>query len=87
MNGDRHAKLFHLLNEDIKCIVLNACLYDSQAQAISKPIDGVVGMNVEIGDLAALKFSQGFYEAIWAGQSYEMAFKFGCSALDTANIP
>lgn len=37
--------------------------------------------------LRPIKFAQGFYEAVWAGQSFEKAFKFGCSAIDTANIP
>jgi hypothetical protein len=87
VNGERLAKLFHLVNEDVKCVVLNACLSEVQAKAISEHIDFVVGMKDEIGDLAALKFSQGFYEAIWAGQSFEKAFKFGCSAIDTASIP
>jgi hypothetical protein len=86
VNGERLAKLFHLINEDVKCVVLNACLSEVQAKAISEHIDFVVGMKEEIGDSAALKFTQGFYEAIWAGQSFEKSFKFGCSAIDTANI-
>jgi hypothetical protein len=87
VDGQRLAKLFHLVNEDVKCVVLNACLSEAQAQCISEHIDFVIGMKEEIGDLAAQKFSQGFYEALWAGQSIEKAFKFGCSAIDTANIP
>jgi hypothetical protein len=87
VNGERLAKLFHLVNEDVKCVVLNACFSEVQARAISNHIDFLIGMKEEIGDPAALKFAQGFYEAIWAGQSCEKAFKFGCSAIDTANIP
>jgi hypothetical protein len=87
VDGERLAKLFHLVNEEVKCVVLNACLSEPQARAISQHIDFVVGMRSEIGDIAALKFAQGFYEAIWSGQSYDKAFKFGCSAIDTAGIP
>jgi hypothetical protein len=87
VDGERLAKLFHLVNEEVKCVVLNACLSEAQAKAISEHIDFVVGMKEEIGDAAALKFAQGFYEAFWAGQSMEKAFKFGCSAINTANIP
>jgi hypothetical protein len=87
VNGDRLAKLFHLVQEDVKCVVLNACFSEEQARAVSQHIDFVIGMKDEIGDPAAIKFAQGFYEAIWAGQSFEKAFKFGCSAIDTANIP
>jgi hypothetical protein len=87
VNGERLAKLFHLVQEDVKCVVLNACYSEDQAKAISEHIDFVIGMKDEIGDEAAIKFAQGFYEAIWAGRSFEMAFKFGCSAIDTAGIP
>lgn len=87
VDGERLAKLFHLVNEDVKCVVLNACYSEIQAKAISEHIDFVIGMKEEIGDRAAIKFAQGFYEAVWAGQSFEKAFKFGCSAIDTANIP
>lgn len=87
VNADSLAKLFHLVNDQVKCVVLNACYSDIQAKAISANIDFVVGMKDAIGDDAAIKFAQGFYEAIWGGHSYEKAFKFGCSAIDTANLP
>ncbi len=87
VDGERLAKLFHLVNDDVKCVVLNACLSDVQARAISENIDFVIGMKEEVGDAAAIKFAQGFYEAVWAGQSFEKAFKFGCIAINTANIP
>jgi hypothetical protein len=87
IDGSRLAKLLHLVNEDVKCVVLNACYSELQAKPISSEIDFVVGMKDAIGDQAALKFAQGFYEAIWAGQSFEKAFKFGCSAIDTAHLP
>ncbi len=86
VSGASLAKLFHLVNQDVQCVVLNACMTDDQARAISEHIDFVVGMRDSIGDDAALKFAQGFYEALWAGESFERAFKFGCSAIDTAGL-
>jgi hypothetical protein len=68
-------------------VVLNACFSDIQAEAIARHIDYVIGMNEAIGDAAAVKFSVGFYDAIVAGKSYEIAFKFGCSAIDLKGIP
>jgi hypothetical protein len=87
VSGASLAKLFHLVSEDVKCVVLNACYSDEQARPISEHIDFVVGMRDEMGDAAALKFAEGFYQALWAGQSFERAFKFGCSAIDTAGLP
>ena len=86
VSGTSLAKLFHLVNQEVRCVVLNACFSDEQAKAISEHIDFVVGMRDAIGDDAALKFAQGFYEAVWAGEAFERAFKFGCSAIDTAGI-
>lgn len=87
VSGASLAKLFHLINEEVKCVVLNACYSDEQARQISEHIDFVIGMKGTVTDPSALKFAQGFYEAVWAGQSFERAFKFGCSAIDTANLP
>ena len=87
VSGPSLAKLFHLMNEDVKCVVLNACYSEEQAKLISEHIDFVVGMRGSVTDPSALKFTEGFYEAVWAGQSFERAYKFGCSAIDTANLP
>jgi hypothetical protein len=38
-------RLFGLFAKQIKCVVLNACYSEEQAQAISQHIDYVVGMN------------------------------------------
>jgi hypothetical protein len=87
VSGDQLARLFHLVNEHVHCVILNACYSKDQAAAISNNIDYVIGMSDAIGDEAAIKFAQGFYEAFWEGRAYEKAFKFGCSAIDMANIP
>lgn len=87
VSGSSLAKLFHLVSGDVKCVVLNACFSDEQARPVSEEIDFVIGMRDAIDDGAALKFAEGFYQAVWAGQSFERAFKFGCSAIDTAGLP
>jgi hypothetical protein len=47
----------------------------------------VIGMSREIGDRAAIKFSTGFYDALGAGRSVEIAYEFGCVAIQLENIP
>jgi hypothetical protein len=75
------SELFALFSEKVKCVILSACLSESQAKAISKHIDYVVGMRKEIDDKAAIEFAVGFYDALGAGRSVEDAFKFGCNAI------
>ncbi|MGZ3303788.1 MAG: AAA-like domain-containing protein, partial [Isosphaeraceae bacterium] len=76
-----------LCADHVKCVVLNACYSEVQAEAISKHIDFVVGMKKAIGDEAAIKFAVGFYDALGAGRDFETAYKFGCSAIDLKGIP
>jgi hypothetical protein len=73
--------LFALFSDKIECVILNACYSEHQADAISKHIDYVIGMQKEIEDKAAIEFVVGFYDALGAGKSFEKAFKFGCNAI------
>ena len=67
-------------------MVLNSCYSEEQAQAISKHIDFVVGMNESILDRAAIEFAIGFYDAIGSGRDIEDAFNFGKNAININNI-
>ena len=87
ISGDALARLFELCADSVKCVVLNACYSEAQANAISQHIDYVVGMKKAIGDEAAIKFAVGFYDALGAGRNFETAYKFGCSAIDLKGIP
>ena len=81
------AGLFELFEEQVECVVLNACYSEEQAEAIYQHIDCVIGMNQAIGDKAAIEFSTGFYDALAAGRSYRDAFEFGCGAINLQGIP
>ncbi|MFB2897637.1 CHAT domain-containing protein [Aerosakkonemataceae cyanobacterium BLCC-F50] len=81
------AKLFDLFQEQVECVLLNACYSKEQATAIHQHIDCVVGMNQAIGDQAAINFSIGFYTALAAGRNYEDCFKMGCTSIDLQGIP
>ena len=81
------AGLFELFSNKIECVILNACYSARQANAISKHINYVIGMQNEIKDKAAIEFAIGFYDALWAGRSLDDAFKFGKNAIREFNLP
>lgn len=81
------ANLFGLFKDKVECVLLNACYSEVQAEAIYQHIDCVMGMNQKIKDLAAIEFALGFYDALGANKSYEVAYEFGCNAIDLKSIP
>lgn len=58
------ASLFQLHANYVNCVVLNACHSAKTAEAISKYINYIIGMNQPIGDKAAIAFAQGFYDGL-----------------------
>lgn len=44
-------------------------------------------MNWAIGDVAAIEFAVGFYDALGAGRSYKDCFEVGCASIDLKGIP
>lgn len=54
------AGLFDLFTGQVKCVLLNACYSEKQADAIIQHIDHVIGMKWAIGDQAAIQFAVGF---------------------------
>ncbi len=86
VDGEALAGLFSLFADEVKCIVINGCYSEVQADAISQHINYVIGMNKAIVDTAAIEFAVGFYDAIGAGRSIEFAHKIGCAAIQLAGI-
>ena len=78
--------LFGLFAGQIECVLLNACYSEVQAAAIYQHVDCVIGMNQAVGDRTAIKFAVGFYDALGAGRAYDIAYKFGCSAIDFEDV-
>ena len=81
VDADALADLFRILKDDVRIVVLNACLSLAQATAIVREIDFVVGMADSIGDEAARKFAAAFYRALAFGRSVQEAFDLGVNAL------
>jgi hypothetical protein len=63
VRADALAGMFGLnpIRSHVKCVLLNACYSEEQANAIVSGIDYVVGMSHAIQDNAAIAFSKGFY--------------------------
>lgn len=74
-------RLFKTFQDDVNCVVLNACDSDRQAAAIVTYIDYAVGMSQPIIDQAAYIFAVGFYKGLAAGKSVEQAYELGCLAI------
>jgi len=83
ISTDALAGLFKLWSNHVECVILSACLSKPQAKAIKEHIKYVIGMNKEIKDKCAIEFVVGFYDALYAGRSYEDAFEFGRNAIET----
>ncbi len=75
------ADLFRLFSDRIECVILNACSTKSQAEAVAKHINYVIGMNQPILDRSAIAFSKGFYGALGAGESITQAYNLGCNRI------
>ncbi len=87
VSGDTLKSLFSVVNDHIRLVILNACYSEVQAKAIVEVIDCVVGMKSDIGDQAAITFSEYFYSALGYGRSVKDAFEQGKVALMLENIP
>ncbi|WP_413167386.1 CHAT domain-containing protein [Capilliphycus salinus ALCB114379] len=87
VSSEALAQLFKQFQQEVQCVVLNACYSEEQAKAIHQYIDCVVGMNKAVGDVAAINFSTAFYEALGAGKSYDKCFNFACNSIDLEGIP
>ncbi|MEM6400031.1 MAG: CHAT domain-containing protein [Cyanobacteria bacterium P01_D01_bin.116] len=87
VSAEALARLFRPFQQQIECVLLNACYSEVQATEIHQHIDCVIGMNKAIGDKAAIKFSVGFYTTLWSGMSYEDCFDMGCTSIGLQGIP
>jgi hypothetical protein len=66
----------------LRCVVLNACFTDEQAQAIASHVPFVVGMRGRVLDDTAIRFAAGFYQGIAHARTARDAFDLGCNRLE-----
>ncbi|HKR00098.1 MAG TPA: CHAT domain-containing protein [Pyrinomonadaceae bacterium] len=78
--------LFSTLKGNTRCVVLNACYSEPQAQAIAKHIDCVVGMSSAITDDAARSFAAAFYRALAYGRDVQTAYDSARVQIELENL-
>jgi hypothetical protein len=79
-------RLFAILKDNIRCVVLNACFSKIQAEAITQSIDCAVGMGSAVGDDAAVSFAASFYQALAFNRSISDAFQLGCTQIELEDL-
>jgi hypothetical protein len=80
------ADLFGILGGEVRCVVLNACFSQAQAERIAEHVDCVIGTSRSISDEAATRFAGGFYRGISYGRSVKTAFDLGCNEIGLASL-
>lgn len=84
------ATLFSLAKDFVKCVIVNTCYAEKQANAIAQYIPIVIGTRSEISDQAAVSFASGFYTALapeLSIESMEKAFTLGKVAIQFSETP
>lgn len=80
-------RIFRVLRDNVRLVVLNACWSAPQAEAIAESVDFTIGMERPIGDQAAIVFAASFYRALGFGRSVQEAFDLGTTAVLLEGIP
>ena len=87
LNEHKLAELLGKFADHVQCVVpLTFVHSEALATATANYIAHVVGMRDAISDKAAIKFAIAFYDAVWAGKSFNQAFEFGHLMLDIADM-
>jgi hypothetical protein len=76
------AKLFGILREWIRVVILNGCDTLSTVEALGEVVDYAVGMNRPLSDPAAAVFAQAFYGALAMGQTVQASFDLAVNQLE-----
>jgi hypothetical protein len=87
VNPEALARLFEILGEGIRAVVLNACFSAPQARAIARHVPCVIGMDGALDEQAATAWSGAFYRALSYGRSIGTAFALACNEIDLHQLP
>lgn len=86
VTGKQLADLFSQFR-DVSCVLLNACFSQEQAEILAQYIPNVIGTNNAIDDTLATTFAQGFYQALFSGETYQTAFDQAMAHVDLHDFP
>ncbi|MBW4659771.1 MAG: AAA-like domain-containing protein [Drouetiella hepatica Uher 2000/2452] len=82
VSSEALAKLFKLFaDRGVECVLLSACYFEVQAEAIVQHIPYVIGIKQALGKQAAREFATGFYDALGAGRDIPFAYEHGRSRI------
>lgn len=81
VSGDSLKRIFGILKDNLRGVILNACYSSTQAEAIIQVIDFAIGIPKEIRDSEAKLFAASFYRAIGYGRVIQDAFDLGIASL------
>lgn len=79
-------KLFGILGEWIKVVVLNGCDTLPTVEALGEVVDYAIGMNRPLTDAAAVVFAEAFYGALAMGRTVQESFDLGVNQLEIVGI-
>lgn len=80
-------EVFRVHKDNVRVVVLNACLTKPAAEALKEVIDYTIGINKTIGDRAAVTFAGAFYLALSSGNTVPKAFASASAKLKILDVP
>lgn len=78
---DALAKLFGILSEWIKIVILNGCDTLPLVDALGGVVDYAIGMDQPLGDASAIVFAEAFYGALGMGKPVQASYDLAVSRL------
>lgn len=73
-------------SDEVRLVVFNNCFSSAIAKGVVKNIESAIGMNISIGDNAAIQFASQLYSSIGFGLSLERAFNQAIISLKLEGI-
>ncbi|HEX8213248.1 MAG TPA: hypothetical protein VF584_23940 [Longimicrobium sp.] len=77
------AKLFGILSEWIKVVILNGYPTLPVVEALSDVVDYAIGMDQPLSDASAIVFAEAFYGALGMGKTVQASFELAASRLES----
>jgi hypothetical protein len=79
VTAEQLANLFRHFAGKVRCVVLNSCFSDLQANHIASVVDCVIGIPDALSDTTAIAFSSAFYRALGYGKDVKTALDLACT--------
>jgi len=81
------SEVFRVLGKNIDLVFLDACYTESQARAIAKHVNCVIGMSDAIPEITATEFASTFYSSLGFGKNIQDAFDLALGQLGLLSLP